>query len=170
MGCHALLQGIFPNPGLNRHLLCLLHCRQVLHLLTHHPKPPLSIPAINFSGFCHAAFRIMSPSTRNQISEGLTLSTDMQVSERLRPQSCGDSFWGSGGSCVMSITEPPCLLVSFRDRCFREAWMRPRPHSTGQSLGTQSMWCCHCFKEHLGSHLIRLPAFTRRIFQRDEKR
>ena len=25
MGCHALLQGIFPTQGLNPHLLCLLH-------------------------------------------------------------------------------------------------------------------------------------------------
>ena len=25
MSCHALLQGIFPTPGLNLHLLCLLH-------------------------------------------------------------------------------------------------------------------------------------------------
>ena len=25
MGCHALLQGIFPTQGLNLHLLCLLH-------------------------------------------------------------------------------------------------------------------------------------------------
>ena len=25
VGCHALLQGIFPTQGLNPHLLCLLH-------------------------------------------------------------------------------------------------------------------------------------------------
>ena len=25
VGCHALLQGIFPTQGLNLHLLCLLH-------------------------------------------------------------------------------------------------------------------------------------------------
>ena len=30
-----LLQGIFPAQGLNPHLLCLLHCRQVLYLLSH---------------------------------------------------------------------------------------------------------------------------------------
>ena len=28
VGCHALLQGIFPTQGLN---LYLLHCRQILH-------------------------------------------------------------------------------------------------------------------------------------------
>ena len=30
-GCHALLQGIFLTQGSNLHLLCLLHCRQILH-------------------------------------------------------------------------------------------------------------------------------------------
>ena len=27
VGCHSLLQGIFPTQGLNPHLLCLLHCQ-----------------------------------------------------------------------------------------------------------------------------------------------
>ena len=27
VGCHFLLQGIFPTQGLNLHILCLLHCR-----------------------------------------------------------------------------------------------------------------------------------------------
>ena len=31
MGCHFLCQGIFPTQGLNLHLLCLLHCRQILY-------------------------------------------------------------------------------------------------------------------------------------------
>ena len=31
VGCHALFQGIFPVLGLNPHLLCLLHCRQILY-------------------------------------------------------------------------------------------------------------------------------------------
>ena len=30
--CHALLQGIFLTQGSNSHLLCLLHCRQILYL------------------------------------------------------------------------------------------------------------------------------------------
>ena len=32
VGCHSLLQGIFPTQGLN---LGLLHCRQILYHLTH---------------------------------------------------------------------------------------------------------------------------------------
>ena len=35
MGCHALLQGIFPTQESNPHLLCLLHCKQILYPLSH---------------------------------------------------------------------------------------------------------------------------------------
>ena len=31
VGCHFLHQGIFLTQGLNPHLLCLLHCRQILY-------------------------------------------------------------------------------------------------------------------------------------------
>ena len=31
VGCHFFLQGISRTQGSNPHLLCLLHCRQVLH-------------------------------------------------------------------------------------------------------------------------------------------
>ena len=31
VGCHALLQGIFPTQGLKLHLLRLLHCRRILY-------------------------------------------------------------------------------------------------------------------------------------------
>ena len=34
--CHALLQGNFPTQGLNP---CLLHCRQILYLLSHKGSP-----------------------------------------------------------------------------------------------------------------------------------
>ena len=35
VGCHFLLQGIFPTQGLNPHLLCFLLCRQILYCLSH---------------------------------------------------------------------------------------------------------------------------------------
>ena len=44
MNCHFLLQGIFPTPGLNLHFLCLLHCRQILYLLSHWRSPALLPP------------------------------------------------------------------------------------------------------------------------------
>ena len=36
VGCHALLQGIFPTQGLN---LSLPHCRQILYSLSHQGGP-----------------------------------------------------------------------------------------------------------------------------------
>ena len=36
VGCHALLQGIFPTQGLNPGLL---HCRQIFYSLSHPGKP-----------------------------------------------------------------------------------------------------------------------------------
>ena len=35
VGCHFLFQGIFLTQKLNPHPLFLLHCRQVLYLLSH---------------------------------------------------------------------------------------------------------------------------------------
>ena len=45
MGCHSLLQGIFPTQGLNQGLL---HCRRILCHLSHQGNPnlPKSIPTI----------------------------------------------------------------------------------------------------------------------------
>ena len=37
MGCHALVQGIFPTQGSKP---CLLHCRQILYYLSHQASPP----------------------------------------------------------------------------------------------------------------------------------
>ena len=36
VGCHALLQAIFPTQGLNP---CLLHCRRILYCLSHQGSP-----------------------------------------------------------------------------------------------------------------------------------
>ena len=47
MGCHALLQGIFPTQGSNPHLLCLLHGRQILYLSSHQRSPKWSIDIWN---------------------------------------------------------------------------------------------------------------------------
>ena len=39
VGCHALLQGIFPTEGSNPGLLHLLHCRPILYPLSHLGSP-----------------------------------------------------------------------------------------------------------------------------------
>ena len=43
VGCHALFQGIFPNQGLNPHLL---HCRRILYCLSHPGSPRMFITFI----------------------------------------------------------------------------------------------------------------------------
>ena len=42
VGCHTLLQGIFPTQGSNPHLLCLLHCQVCSLPLTPPGKPDSS--------------------------------------------------------------------------------------------------------------------------------
>ena len=44
VGCHALLQGIFPTQGLNPGLL---HCRQILYSLSHQGSPLKCIKTSN---------------------------------------------------------------------------------------------------------------------------
>ena len=46
--CHALFQEVFLIQGLNPCLLHLLHCRQILYMLSHSGKPP---PPRFYSGF-----------------------------------------------------------------------------------------------------------------------
>ena len=51
MGCHILLQGMFPTRGLNPGLP---HCRQILHRLSHQGSrdPVLSFPRSKFVCVC----------------------------------------------------------------------------------------------------------------------
>ena len=44
VGCHFLLQGIFPTPGSNPGLL---HCRQILHCLSHQGSPQRKVWGIS---------------------------------------------------------------------------------------------------------------------------
>ena len=60
--CHALLQGIFPNQGLNLHLLCLLHCRRILYPLSH-LGTLLNFFCMTCEAFMIGAPWILSPST-----------------------------------------------------------------------------------------------------------
>ena len=39
VGCHFLLPEVFPAQVLNEHLPCLLHCKWILHLLSHQGSP-----------------------------------------------------------------------------------------------------------------------------------
>ena len=48
--CHSLLQGIFQTQGLS---LGLLHCRQILHHLSHQGSPMTKLPPKGFISKCH---------------------------------------------------------------------------------------------------------------------
>ena len=48
VSCHFLLQGIFLTQGLNTSLLCLLHCRLILYLLSH-----WGIPYVDMCVYTH---------------------------------------------------------------------------------------------------------------------
>ena len=49
VGCHFLLQEIFLTQGWNPHLLCLLHCRQILYPLSHWESPGCSCNRVYIS-------------------------------------------------------------------------------------------------------------------------
>ena len=43
----ALLQGDLPDSGIGPHSLCLLHCRQILHPLSHPGSALYTLPCVN---------------------------------------------------------------------------------------------------------------------------
>ena len=54
VGCHALLQRIFPTQGLNLYHLCLLHCRWILYPLAHLGSPLLCISVVYSVSLLHS--------------------------------------------------------------------------------------------------------------------
>ena len=42
VGCNFLLQGILLTQGSNLHVLCLLHCRWILYLMSYRESPPIT--------------------------------------------------------------------------------------------------------------------------------
>ena len=62
VGCHFLVQGIFPIQGLN---LGFLHCRQILYLLSHQGKLQVSIREVGFA--CAAAAKQVTSVVSNSV-------------------------------------------------------------------------------------------------------
>ena len=65
MGCHFLLQGMFPTQGSNLQLLCPLHSKQILYSLSHWgwhwthfilPKPEILICKTVFSSWSYLKY------------------------------------------------------------------------------------------------------------------
>ena len=60
VGCLALLQGIFLTQGSNLHLLCLLHCRQILYCWATGKAPNFSLllgKMLTSPGYCKILMR-----------------------------------------------------------------------------------------------------------------
>ena len=55
LGCHSLLQGIFPTQRLNPHLL---HCRQILYQLLIYSQTQISMIVISFGNQKHDIYYI----------------------------------------------------------------------------------------------------------------
>ena len=68
VGCHALLQGIFPKQGLNP---CLLYCRPILYFLTHLGNP---------HSFCQTDVFKMTT-----LKRALSQVTEWSTTEKLKP-------------------------------------------------------------------------------------
>ena len=67
VGCHFLLQGIFPTQGWN---LGLLHCRQILYCLSHRGSPVhASVSESRCGGRTNSPFSVPDPSTSPRRTE-----------------------------------------------------------------------------------------------------
>ena len=70
VGCHALLQGIFPTQGWNP---CLLHCRRILHHLSHQTSSKDMETLNQWCGYC----------VQHRIGLGLWSSLALNTPERV---------------------------------------------------------------------------------------
>ena len=75
LGCHALLQGIFPTQGLNLHLLNLCVGRQVLYHLCHLGSPCV---LLNIS----KSIACTSPGVNSHVNNGLWVKIKYQFKSR----------------------------------------------------------------------------------------
>ena len=79
MGCHFLLQGIFPSQGLK---LGLQHCRQIFYRLEPSGKPSYSVsdlkaflPSESSSSQIHTVFSLERPRSHHRWGESATVGT-----------------------------------------------------------------------------------------------
>ena len=80
VGCHFLFQGIFPTQGSNPHLLCLLHCRQILYLLNYWGSPFLTFVSAKSLQFCPTLCDPMDCSPPGSSVHGISQARDTGVS------------------------------------------------------------------------------------------
>ena len=99
MGCHSLLQGVFPTQGLN---LGLLHCRQILHHLSLQGSPN-PVWACVLMRLCYllrdAPYLLQKASRAHQNGPG---------GQRARPGTLGTQDHGGESAWPPSGPQGPC--------------------------------------------------------------
>ena len=132
VGYYFLLQGIFPTQGSNPHLLCLLHCRKILYLLSHQGSHLLKYSW--FKMLCQ--FLLHS----KVIQLYLYIFFFIFYGLSLDIQYC----------TLCHIVGPCCLSMLYIKVCI--CWSQtPNPSISQPSLATTSLfpilWDCLCFVE-----------------------
>ena len=134
MGCHFLLQGIFPTHRLNPHLLCLLHCRPILYLLSHQQSPAEApLPLCNFHIFM--LFYTMGPFLHETLGIRALILQSSKFSSYF-PFFCSSHGHGFGES--HSFSSRSALILN----TLLKSVLRVRDHRSGQlskDLGVASL-------------------------------
>ena len=117
MGCHFLLQGIFPILGLNSSILCLLHCRWILcHRATWEAKERCRSPSLGLStNSCHGVVhrwrggRLVSQSRAGSSSVYKEFSFTCYI--KGDPRLCWGNENGSRGIYIQAGTQDSSVRV-----------------------------------------------------------
>ena len=111
VGCHALLQGIFPTQGWNSGLL---HCRQILYQLSHQGSPKIvewvaypssrgpSQPRNQTGVFCIAGGFFASWATREAQSNHTPIKINLKKPKNVFSYSSG--AWSLKSKCQLAHT------------------------------------------------------------------
>ena len=75
VGCHFLLQRIFPSQGSNSCLLCLLHCRQILyHYATWEALIPQTVVLITADQNLSVKYLLIKKTPVSELAEWLSVT------------------------------------------------------------------------------------------------
>ena len=97
VGCHFLLQGIFPTQGLN---LSLLHCRQFLYQLIYQESPHDSwrLRLMRYTPESSATYSASQLTLRLQSMSGYTSSINVAEGYRAEPS---ENMWSGPLFCLL---------------------------------------------------------------------
>ena len=112
MGCHFLLQGIFPTQGSNLHLLQLLHCRWILYHQGHLGSPRRVECCLYFQKRLNFA-----SSSRGVVVRVPRLKEGCEVLAPVAGSSCqGPWWWQEEWFSASNLLETLCSTSIYRGR------------------------------------------------------